>query len=60
MRNIAFVIWIICWPLAYDIQKYLDFLQTGKIFVASDAHVGVLAIIWVVIAILLYETKNKK
>jgi len=57
MKNIAFVIWMVCWLPAISLSDYFDALSRGYPFpedITGTACV-ITFCIWVTIAILLYE-----
>jgi hypothetical protein len=61
MRNIAFVLWTVLFPVANEAANYLDFLARGSVARALSTEIQLLAAlttiaIWAVVARLLYES----
>ena len=59
MRNFAFVLWMIGFPLATSVGRYLSFLQGENDSLTVEPYTAFAALlIWIFVGILLYE-KNK-
>lgn len=64
MRNLAFVIWMIGWPLAIFVGQYLTALMIKSLALEKMATLEkgpiFYTIAWIVVGILLYERKKKE
>jgi len=63
MKNIAFVLWMLGWPLTYAVNNYLGFLTYGKVnthFSPSDRVMTLFMLIWIGVGALLYESRKKQ
>lgn len=62
MRNIAFVMWMIGWPLSRTIQNYVETLDSSNSL--TDVEMfrvsWVLFVIWIVVGWLVYEGPPRK
>ena len=58
MKNIAFTIWMIGWPLSQIISSYVYEYKIGREYTANGRALGTALelIIWVYIAVKLYES----
>jgi hypothetical protein len=53
MKNMAFVIWVIGWPLMNSVTRYLDKPDLSPAL--HNISVIVIVVVWVVVANALYE-----
>jgi len=60
MRNGAFVTWLLGWWLIQDVFEYLYFLEHGKPHEMSDSVGWILLGIWILVASIVYEGKERE
>ena len=61
MKNLAFVIWMIGWPLSLTLSRYLEYLM-GKDYSqgVKDAASLTTLVLWILFGILLYEKSGSR
>lgn len=55
MKNIAFVIWIIGWPLCMDISNAISKYTDRELKPWSDNAAFLVILIWIIVAGLVYQ-----
>lgn len=62
MKNLAFVLWMLGWPIVVNINEYLYYLTTNKVYSDETEFVSAIInlIIWIGIGVRLYEKKEKE
>ncbi len=61
MKNLAFVIWMIGWPLGLTFSRYLEYLTNQKYSQGvQDTASFVTLVMWVLFGFLLYEKSDSR
>lgn len=57
MTIIAFVIWMLCWPISLSICSYIDSLYSKEVYTDNVKFISALLklFIWIYVAFLIYN-----
>jgi hypothetical protein len=59
MRKLPFVLWILGWPVAYELTSYLHMLDSGKPPTPMTGAAGWFFLtVWAVVAVFAYDGRE--